>query len=84
MSGAKYPRLSGAQIWLLRLLARRAERRRGIGLRQRQRPLALSLWRRGLVNIWYRQACDVSPSLQGPYFALSSTGAYLARLFMRG
>jgi hypothetical protein len=47
-----------------------------------QKKPALPLWRRGLIEIWYRQSPDSQPSLQGPYYGLSIAGASLAARFI--
>lgn len=74
-------RLNRDEISLLRDLARRA----GLGglasLAARQRSHAVGLWRRGVVEVWYRQSCD-DPSLRGPFFGLSTRGCYLASMFL--
>jgi hypothetical protein len=75
----KYRRLTGAQINLLRNLAIRCGLGGLVSVARWQRTIALSLWRRGLVEVWYRQA--VEDTLQGPYFGLSVAGRHLALLF---
>lgn len=76
------PRLDNFQIAILRSLGVRGGNGRAITLKDGQRTSALPLWRRGIVEIWYRQSPDEQPSLQGPYFALSMTGAMLAAKFL--
>ena len=75
----RYERLSGNQITLLRNLAIRCGLGGTVHLPRWQRRNAVALWRRGLVEIWYRQA--VEDTLQGPYFGLSIVGRRLALLF---
>jgi hypothetical protein len=75
-------RLSQGEIGVLRSLIRRS----GAGgaavtLSRWQRRLVVELWRRQLVYVWYRQAPETVPSLQGPYFSLSIAGLRLASLF---
>lgn len=41
------------------------------------KPLALQLWRLGLINIWYRQTLE-SARLAGPFYTLTRTGEYRA------
>lgn len=43
------------------------------------RPLAVTLWRRSILQVWYRQ--DES-GLVGPYFHLTFTGRKLAQVFV--
>jgi len=77
--GARYTRLNSSQINLLRNLAIRCGLGGAVTVSRPYRSIALSLWRRGLVEIWYRQA--VEDTLQGPYFGLSIVGRRLALLF---
>lgn len=74
-------RLTNSQIVLLRSLAKRGADTRAITIEPWQRKPALPLWRRGIVEIWYRQSPDSQPSLQGPYYGLSIFGARLAASF---
>ena len=75
-------RLSRSQIIILRSLMQRGGNTRAISIDRWQREPAVPLWRRGIVEIWYRQAPDASPSLQGPFFALTIAGAQLASCFL--
>jgi hypothetical protein len=75
-------RLDNFQIAILRSLAIRGGNGRAITLKTGQRTSALPLWRRGIVEIWYRQSPDEQPSLQGPYYALTIIGARLAAAFL--
>ena len=75
-------RLTDHQIGLLRALVKRGAAARAITIESWRRKCALPLWRRGLVEIWYRQSPDAQPSLQGPYYALSIGGAHLALSFL--
>jgi hypothetical protein len=72
-------RLTNSQIILLRSLAKRGGGR-SVTIQQWQRAPALPLWRRGIVEIWYRQS--PGESLQGPYYALSVAGFQLASSFL--
>jgi hypothetical protein len=74
-------RLSNSQIVLLRSLAKRGASTKAITIEKWQREPALPLWRRGIIEIWYRQSPDAQPSLQGPYYGLSIAGARLASSF---
>lgn len=75
-------RLTRSQIILLRSLAKRGAACRAITIASWQRKPALPLWRRGIVEIWYRQSPDCQPSLQGPYYGLTVSGAQLASHFL--
>lgn len=74
-------RLTNSQIVILRSLARRGGNRAVTLDHSWQRKPALPLWRRGLIEIWYRQTPSEQPSLQGPYFSLTTSGAQLASHF---
>jgi hypothetical protein len=67
----------------MRSLAKRGANLRAVTLDHPwQKKPALPLWRRGLIEIWYRQSPDSQPSLQGPYYGLSIVGASLAAHFV--
>lgn len=72
-------RLSRSQIVLLRSLFRRSGGR-PISIERWQRGPSVPLWRRGIVEIWYRQVPDEGS--QGPYFSLTISGARLASAFL--
>lgn len=74
-------RLDYRQIGILRTLAQRGLGR-PITLLSDERGPALPLWRRNLVEIWYRRSPDTSPSSQGPYYALTVAGFRLASHFL--
>jgi hypothetical protein len=76
---AEHPRLSWRQINLLRFLAMRCGLGGNIRLGRWQRTIAVALWRRELIEIWYRQSAE--GALQGPYFGLSFIGRKLALAF---
>jgi hypothetical protein len=76
-------RLDRFQIAILRSLITRGGNGRAITLKTGQRTSALPLWRRGIVEIWYRQSPDEQPSLQGPYYALTLSGEQLASRFIK-
>lgn len=77
-------RLTSSQIVIMRSLAMRGGSLRAISLDHRwQRGPAIPLWRRGLIEIWYRQAPSEQPALQGPYFGLTITGTQLASHFLK-
>ncbi len=73
-------RLDRHQIEILRSLMKRGGATRAISLDCKREPI-VPLWRRGIVEIWYRQAPDSRPSLQGPYYGLTISGAQLASSF---
>lgn len=75
-----HPRLSAHQIAILRSLATRGAVGRPITLLPYQRTSALPLWRREIVEIWYRQSTS---GLQGPFYGLTITGALMASMFIR-
>jgi hypothetical protein len=75
-------RLKSREIVLLRSLASRGASLRAVSIDRYQRSHALPLWRRGLIEIWYRQSPDAQPSLQGPYYGLTVSGAKLASNFL--
>ena len=75
-------RLNNSQIVLLRSLIKRGASTRAITIEKWQRVPAVPLWRRGIIEIWYRQAPDTHPSLQGPYYGLTISGAQLASHFL--
>lgn len=72
-------RLTSPQISVLRSLFQRGAALRPITLAAWQRLCALALWRREIVEIWYRQAPE---ELQGPYYGLTISGAQLAAKFV--
>jgi len=72
-------RLTGREIGLLRWLVVRCGLGGVVSLRRWQRAIAVYLWRRELVQVWYRQSPD--GELQGPFFGLSVAGRNLALLF---
>lgn len=75
-------RLTRSQIVILRSLMQRGGNTRAISIDKWQRAPAVPLWRRGIVEIWYRQSPDSQPSLQGPYYGLTISGAQLASNFI--
>ncbi len=76
-------RLSSAQIAIMRSLFQRGASVRPVSLdHQWQRKPAAALSRRGLVEIWYRQAIGEQPAWRGPFCALTLVGAQLAEKFL--
>jgi hypothetical protein len=74
--------LTRSQIIILRSLMKRGADNRAISIEKWQREPAIPLWRRGIVEIWYRQSPDANPSLQGPFYGLTIAGAQLALNFL--
>ena len=72
----KRPKLSNREIWLLLFIFERTGLSGRVTLKRRQREWAVPLWRRELVEIWWRQSAGESP--RGPYFSLSIEGHRLA------
>ena len=72
------PRLSGLHIAALRTIVK-ASGGHPVLLNEKFRRAMVTLWRRDLVQIWYRQA--VSSSLEGPFYSLTISGARLAGFF---
>lgn len=73
-------RLTNPQIGLLRYLIKRGAQIRAVTVAHWQRVIALPLWHRGIVEIWWRQIPGTSP--QGPYFGLTISGVQLASHFI--
>jgi hypothetical protein len=75
-----FERLTRSQIIILRSLIQRGGATRAVSIDAWQRKPAAPLWRRGLIEIWYRQSVD--NSLEGPFFGLTIFGARLASNFL--
>lgn len=73
-------RFTNSQIVLLRYLIKHGASIRAVTVAQWQRVIALPLWHRGLVEIWWRQIPGCPP--QGPYLGLSIVGARIASSFI--
>ena len=67
-------RLTSQQATLLKDLTLRAGLTGRVTIKRWQRPLVLPLWRRELVEIWFRQTPDNEPFRRGPFYALTTTG----------
>ena len=74
---SKRPKLNSREIWMLLYLAERCGLSGRIPLRRRQRERVVTLWRRELVEIWWRQVAG-DESSRGPYFSLTIEGHQLA------
>lgn len=75
-----FGKLPPSQIRVLRHLALHCGMGGNVTLPKGLRRATPGLWRRGLVEIWYRQIPDQSPSLRGPFYGLSLDGRRLAGL----
>ena len=71
-------RLSNLQIVILRSLVKRGASSTPISLSKWQRRSSIALWRRGLIDIWFRQLPSECPSPRGPFYTLTIIGARLA------
>ena len=74
-------RLTNSQIVIMRSLFARGGSAMPISLFSWARRCTLHLWRRGLIEIWYKQALDANPSLRGPFYSLTIAGARMAQTF---
>src|SRR5262245_40364977 len=73
----KREKLNNLQIWLLLLIERQCGLSGRMTLKRRHRELAVPLWRRDLVEIWWRHVADDTRP-RGPYFSLTAEGHQLA------
>jgi hypothetical protein len=76
-------RLSNRQIATLKHLAICCAAGGQVTLTRDQREAMAPLWRRGIVEIWYRQTVDGNPSLQGPFYRLTESGSRLTDAILR-
>lgn len=76
----KADRLTSREIVILRSLVSRGAQFKAVSLLKWQRKFVVPLWRRGLIEIWYRQSLDAGP-MHGPFYALTIFGAALAVSF---
>ncbi len=75
-------RLHAGEIAVLRSLFKRATPSSSpISLSLRERKAIAYLWRRRLVDVWFRHVPDCVPNTQGPYFALTIAGFRMAAAF---
>lgn len=73
MTPQRYPRLTYREVALLKAVAMRGGGHRPILIERSRRRAAPSLWRRNLLEVWYRQSL-VARGLQGPFYALTLNG----------
>lgn len=71
--------LTSREIVILRDLLRRGASVASVSLVRWQRKFVIGLWRRELVEIWYRQS--TTGSLEGPFFRFTHIGAFIAQKF---
>ena len=76
----KGERLSERQIATLKHLALTCSAGGQVTLTRDQREAMVPLWRRQIVEMWYRHVPGESP--RGPYFRLTDTGRHLAYAIM--
>lgn len=74
-------RLTNSEIVIMRSLFKRGGGATPISLLSWMQRFALNLWRRGLIEIWYRQSIDAG--LVGPFCTLTLHGARMAQSFFR-
>lgn len=70
------PKLSPREIWLLIFMLERCGLTGRMTLKRKQREWVTPLWRRELVEMWWRQMAG--ESARGPYFSLTIDGHRLA------
>lgn len=82
MSVAAQPhrRLSTGEVALLKHVVRRGGWHRPVLVERTKRRPAPSLWRRNLLEVWYRQSITTR-DLQGPFYALTINGCRVASTF---
>jgi hypothetical protein len=76
-------RLTNSQIVVMRSLIERGAGVRPITLdHDWQRQVLLPLWRRGLIEIYYRQSPREVSAPRGPFYLLTASGERLASRFV--
>ncbi len=75
-------RLSNRQIATLKHLAICCAENNQVTLTRDQREAMVPLWRRELIEIWYRHVPGVRP--RGPFFRPTSSGWHLIRAIIDG
>lgn len=76
-----FKRLNRLQIVIMRSLMSRGGNVTPVSIPPWQREAATSLWRRGLLEVWFRKSRD-GCSGSGPFFSLTIFGARLAHDFL--
>ena len=74
-------RLNNLQIVSLRNLMKQGGNVTPVSIPAWQREAATKLWRRGLVEVWFRKSRDGCAG-SGPFFSLTIFGARLAHEFL--
>lgn len=77
----KRERLTRGQVRCLQHLARYGQRY-PITLPKELKAIAVTLVRRDLAEMWYRQTPGQVPAMRGPFFSLSVGGGRLAGCFL--
>lgn len=73
-------RLSSGEVTFLRHVVRRGGWHRPILVERTKRRPAPGLWRRNLLEVWYRQSV-LTRDLQGPFYALTINGCRVVSTF---
>ncbi|MEI9804150.1 MAG: hypothetical protein WDN48_06340 [Pseudolabrys sp.] len=73
-------RLNNLQIIILRSLIKRGGNVTPVSIPAWQRKAAVTMWRRGLIEVWFRKSRDGCAG-SGPFFLLTIFGARLALEF---
>ncbi len=76
-------RLSRFEIVVMRWLFSFGGALRPIRMSVKFREPIRKLWRKGVVEIWWRNPPSNLPASPGPFYALSASGALLAQKFFR-
>lgn len=72
-------RLTGREVNLMLALAMRGGITRPISLERDYRLAVMPLWRRQLVELWFRRPpAEQSSQMHGPFYRLTDSGAQLA------
>lgn len=78
----KREKLSRFEIVVLRMIAMHGGSSRPIRLHQKFGEPICKLWRRGIVEIWWRNPPSNLPMPRGPFYALTVYGARIADAFL--
>lgn len=73
----KRSKLTNLEIWLLLYIHERCGLTGRMMLKSKHREPVVPLWRRDLIEIWWRNAAGESRP-RGPYFSLTADGYHLA------
>lgn len=79
-TASRYPRLSFREVALLKTVVRRGGMHRPVMITRSERRPAPILWRRNLLEVWYRQSV-LTQDLQGPFYALTLSGCRVVSTF---